>query len=464
MTYADGMPDHGQIPSSTPPSDSAPTQRWFDRPWIRKLALVCLLVALAGQIMMVFFFRQSGQDFDWHIEQGRSLLTAGSDYEHIKNWYPPGRFAINALVAWLPAPGPRLVLFPLALAAWAGTFLIWRKLARQAGLADASRADDRRATLFTLGLTFPYVMRDMDDIGLQAMLLFVLSLGVYWLVQHKQWLAGLALGLATVLKTTPILFLPVLLWKRQWVAAVAMLLAVTLLNLATAPLIGFDATLNANQQWFNRIITSAQSDDLTDVGFEPPRQQNQSLRMMIARYTTSFGPQHPIHQQDSLIGHSLYFEFGPFSAHGAKLIHTRVMLIIAAGFAWLLWGGLHTPAQTKRLIIVGCAVLPFVALISPIAWLQHFVLILPALYLVIRAGIARGGAGPWRYLGLAFVGLVILILQRDVVGRDLSLIVLSYKFDTWAVLVSVILCLSLLGRETVEVSTTNPNNRADKKS
>ena len=94
------------------------------------------------------------------------------------------------------------------------------------------------------------------------------------------------------------------------------------------------------------------------------------------------------------------------------------------------------------------AVLILALLLSPVTWTQHLVLIIPALYLVMVEGQAIRplgvlvSAGMWVYVVLA------LVLNREIVGKDLSLVLLSYHIHTLALL--LVLAIILLRRPTAD--------------
>jgi hypothetical protein len=99
-------------------------------------------------------------------------------------------------------------------------------------------------------------------------------------------------------------------------------------------------------------------------------------------------------------------------------------------------------------LLESSAVLILALLLSPVTWTQHLVLIIPALYLIAteaRAGRALGwlvSAGMGAYVVLA------LVLNRDIVGKAWSLVLLSYHIHTLALL--LVLAIILLRRPTAD--------------
>ncbi len=73
-------------------------------------------------------------------------------------------------------------------------------------------------------------------------------------------------------------------------------------------------------------------------------------------------------------------------------------------------------------------------LLSPVTWLQHLVLMMPALYLIVAEdrGVKKlGKAAPsamWAYVVLS------LVLNRELLGRETYLLLLSYHTHTLGML------------------------------
>jgi len=85
-------------------------------------------------------------------------------------------------------------------------------------------------------------------------LLFFLSAGAYAMWRGHRSASGCWLAAAATYKATPVLFLPFLLWKREWKAAGTMAGAILVLNFALpACFLGCSGALKANQ------VTSALS-------------------------------------------------------------------------------------------------------------------------------------------------------------------------------------------------------------
>jgi hypothetical protein len=73
-------------------------------------------------------------------------------------------------------------------------------------------------------------------------------------------------------------------------------------------------------------------------------------------------------------------------------------------------------------------------LFSPITWGQHCVALLPACYFVSALLIARRNLPRWMLASLSTYILFVPLLSRDLVGREMSLLLQSYHVETFAIL------------------------------
>src|SRR5205807_10148253 len=59
------------------------------------------------------------------------------------------------------------------------------------------------------------------------------------------------------------------------------------------------------------------------------------------------------------------------------------------------------------------AVTALCAILSPLCWLQHLVLVLPCLFLWMRAWLSGSSVPPWHWLLVVPLGLIGLLAHRD---------------------------------------------------
>src|SRR5262249_12878106 len=93
------------------------------------------------------------------------------------------------------------------------------------------------------------ILRDMAERGLQLALLCLVTAALVALVRGRAAWCGMWLGLATVYKVMPLVFLPYLVWKRQWKAALSMAAAVCVFSLLPGLYLGWQTNLQLHNQW-----------------------------------------------------------------------------------------------------------------------------------------------------------------------------------------------------------------------
>jgi hypothetical protein len=170
------------------------------------------------------------KDYDlWYLtglvaRQGGEIYP--TDARPFPFMYPPSAAAMLAIAS---LAGPRLFV-PLLLlansAAWIGSILlsVWLATARTLG---------RHPLVYALPslVLIPFV-HDMYLLGQPNLVLLVLMLGAFACLRTgRPWQAGSLIGLAAAIKAFPIMALGYLVWRRQWKATAASLLALVLLLL-----------------------------------------------------------------------------------------------------------------------------------------------------------------------------------------------------------------------------------------
>ena len=90
--------------------------------------------------------------------------------------------------------------------------------------------------------------------------------------------------------------------------------------------------------------------------------------------------------------------------------------------------------QAEAIAWEAAAVSLLILLVSPLTWKQHCVGVFPAFYLVSRLGTSERSLPRWI---LAFLGIYVVVLllgDRGVIGRELTLSLDSFGATTWAIL------------------------------
>jgi hypothetical protein len=413
--------------------------RWFtSRPFLRA-ALIGLAVAVLVEGYLAIVVREN--DFLWHWGFGLDFL-AGDPYGNGHDHYALARGMLNALTAWMPYRVCRSLYYVLALGGLAAVLYGWNRLANRGG-NPVPRLGLATAVLSVL-LLGPYLIRDLDECGLQLILLFFLSTALFALTAGRPIRSGFWLALAVHYKLTPALFLPYLLWKRQFRAAGSMIIFTVLLSLAPALYLGWDKTLGCHRHWLAFTARGLRQDDPSETGVEPPRHRNQSLPLAIARCCQTYPAGHPL-----ALDHPGFVQFGNLDGPAAKRVVQGSLLALAALLAWRFrktWSlqaqpG-HAPDGPTELAKEWAAVLVLCALLSPLCWLQHLVLVLPCVFLCIQTAVT-GQRPRWHGVALGLVAVITLLVHGDILGRQLFEVVMSYKPHTMTTLLLMTMVLTL---------------------
>ncbi len=449
---------------------------WHDTVWFKWVVMAVFALLIVGKSAHVLLVKNKGQDFAWHLSVGETVLN-GTPYVNpegkvVGDHYLPGRVLIDALPAILPLKGAQAVSLALMLAGMWAMVWMWGQMAN--GIRPATVGLHRGAVVLAFLLLAPWVVRDFDEAGLQFLLLAMLTVAGWCVYRGKQMAGGAWLALAITFKSTPLLFLPLLVYKRQWVAAGSTVLFVVVFNVMLPGIIwGPEKTQEAFGHWWARVREVSKGADPSENGVEPPKHQNQSLTFAMARYLQTYPPGHPlfIHEkfmdkQEPAVGdpalarpHWAFVQFLDLDKQTAKRVIMGMLGVIALGLAWRMrkrWAvkasrvqGPESSVQeegrkTRALAPEWAVACAFAVLMSPLAWLHHLTLLLPCAYLVIRDLLQSGEERRrLRWAGVIVVAVCVWVLQRDPLPRQWAVLVMSYHEDVLACLILVVMALTV---------------------
>ncbi len=416
-------------------------------PWYESRAFTRAAVGfLAGFLLFAAWqgIIQRDNDFLDHYQKGRAALEGQPlSGPH----YLPGRQVVNALLATLPYRLSRAVTFLLAIAALLAVLRDWRRLADAHNPITPTRAT-AVSLLAVLG-AFHYLWRDLDDCGLQILLLFFLTRAAMAITRGQPGRAGAWLGFAAAYKTPTLLMLGLLTYKRRWREAGWTLVWIVVCNVVLpAALFGPERTVNA---WRNvAAVQSAfgQGGDPSLNPIEPAKHQNQSLLLTLPRLVQAYPPGHPLFMAAApdtpTRPHPLFIQIAALSPASTRIVVTAVLLLLALVVAWRLRHPWRIPSADPRFAPEWAAVTAMVALLSPLCWMHHLVLLLPAMLLVLRTHL-EGRPPAWRTAIVGYGAVVMWLLVYDLLPRPVWMLVLANGFHTWAAVGIVVLVLTLPG-------------------
>lgn len=420
---------------------------WYKSRHYQRAIVIGLLVTAIVYGYVAIFCRRN--DFDCHVAFGSDFLN-GDPYKRAGNIYPLGRAMMNAALALPNYYVARTACYTTAVIGLAASLLFWL---RMAGRDRAIESTKRLPVVFaTLVALLPFVFRDLDECGLQLILLSILSSAAYAWHTGRYRLCGFCLALGVVYKATPLLFLPFLLWKREWKSAAWMAVFTLALSLLPAVYLGWDEMVAANKQWCQDsayIMTHTPDAYPSNPFAEIPKTQNLSLTAALARYLETYEPGHPLN-----LKHPLFFQFGDLPVVQAKLAVRTIILTLGAVIAWKFrhrWRQPEQAGQMPREWAVACL---FTAILSPVCWQQHLVLAIPCVFVIMYEIAVDARRQMWRTAVLGVCGAIFLFSRHDVAGRENALLLYSYKFDTLALLAIVFTAMSIPKSQQVPCEET----------
>lgn len=404
------------------------TPRWL--PAVRRAAIgLCALIVCVQFIRLTVHLKG---DFDVHWESGRRLATGealyaakgGGDKLGHNYPYPPFWALVHVPLTWLPMPMAmaQLLIYPLFVLAAVCLIKTLNRLTE-----SHEPVNESQLFLVVAGAVFfssRFLVRDMPECGVNLALVALSWLAVAFWVRGRDWAGGWCLGLAISLKCTPALFWAWFLWKRQWRIAGITLVSTAVFTVSPISLMGVSTYVETMAVWTGNAWRGVGETHPAYgvLGDEPL--QNISLRPAIARYLTLLPEGHR-----SRIDH-------PWFVDGLNLSPILAGWLIKAALAALV---LFTAYQFRRpaddrsdpaWLWEAAAVSVMILLLSPITWGQHCVGVLPAFYLLTRRRVSGKDLPVWTKTVIWVYVLGILLLNRQVLGRDLTYLLDSYRFPT----------------------------------
>jgi alpha-1,2-mannosyltransferase len=262
----------------------------------------------------------------------------------------------------------------------------------------------------------------MVECGVNLALVAVTWLAIYLWTRRREWLGGLCLGLVISLKCTPLAFLGYFLWKRQWKMAIATVAATVLFSLLPALWMGATPYADAMRLWASYARRGLTEQDPNSGVLGDEKVQNLSLRPALAALVSARAG------ETSAADFAQHWALPPATA---GIVIKTALAALALAVAWQFRRKITD--RRDPVVLWECAIVSIAVLLySPITWTQHCVGILPAMYLLALSAQLPGRVPRWAWLVLAGYALAILVLNRAVLGRELSLALMSYHVHAWS--------------------------------
>ncbi|MBZ0215864.1 MAG: glycosyltransferase 87 family protein [Fimbriimonadaceae bacterium] len=397
----------------------------------RKMAIGLALLIAAVEFYYAVFLRVG--DFEVHRVFGRNFIDRAPYLN--ANVYLLPRLMFDAVPALMNYYAGRAIFYLAAIGGLVYCIHSWAQMAQ--ARFPLPPAEVFKANVIAVAILSPLLLRDLDECGLQILLLVLLTLAARSFLAGKKTRSGFYLALAIAYKSTPLLFLPFLLWKRQWHVSAALTGWLVVVAVLPAAWLGWDETLAAYAKWWHQMQDVLQtSEAYPSLGsLEPPKQQNLGLRALIARFIETYPDGHPLN-----LGHPLFVQFGDLGPETAKRVVYGIVLLLGAAIAWRFRRPWPRSESRGGFVVEWAVACLFVGLLSPAAWMQHLIVGFPVVLLAVRAAFVLPRSF-FRIAGVVLIAALILLTKQFLVGGDLKLVLLSYKPDTFALLLAAALAV-----------------------
>jgi alpha-1,2-mannosyltransferase len=397
----------------------------------RWLILAAVVVFAANWVRVI---KRPMGDFARHWRFGDRFLHGAFLYEGgLHSPYPPFWAMASSALTVGPYPLVRAVLYPFGLVPLAILLtVLHRCTARRLPLVGEPRF---WATTLALVLASRFLIRELPECGTNLAIVALAWVGLWLWMRRREGAGALALGLSIALKCTPALFLAYLSWKRQW--RMVALTVVAALAFTVAPTLRMGPRSYADHcgAWLGRICRGVTEPNPLYGVLNDEKLGNISLRPALGRLLTAAAPGHASHLDHPLRLPSLGLD--PVSA---GVIARALTIGLLVSFAAAI--GRRIDRDDELTIAWECAAVSLLMLlVSPITWRQHCVAALPATYLIARTFIATGPPRLWMRHLLALYVVLVLILDRGLIGKELTEVLDGYGATTWALVGLVLVTL-----------------------
>jgi hypothetical protein len=400
--------------------------------------LVIATVVVVSQWVRVFDdFAED--DFRVHWAFGQRFLAGEYLYQIGHTPYPPFWGMVCAPLSLLPRRWSHVLAYPIGVVSLGCLVLVLHRLTRKLYPLGAERLF--WVTTLALALSSRFVIRELPECGPNLLMVALAWVAVALWRQGRDVLGGACLGLAVAMKCTQALFVPYFMLKRQWKMVAASTVFTVLFSLA--PVVRQGPSLYALhlKTWVANCGNGLRQADPSIGVLGPEPVWNVALRPTLARFLMRLPPGHT-----GRIDSSWRAEWLDLSPPHAGLLIRAIMISLAVGIAWRF----RRPARQRdqeAILWEGAVVSLMIVLYSPITWRQHCVAVLPALYLITRSAACRGRLPGWMRGALGVYIVLVLLLDRGIVGRDITRVLDSFGATTWSLSLLLTVTLGCHARE-----------------
>ena len=348
-------------------------------------------------------------------------------------------------------PGPGAVVWTLFKGVLAG----WILVLLMGVLSRSGPAPPSIAWPILVVLLAQVVHLDLTHANTNLLVLVTLGAALVALDRDRPWLGGHLLGLAVVLKLTPLLFLPWLVWQRRWRVAVAMLLGILVYaEILPGLLLGFERNHDLLAAWYDQMIHPFVAGK--QVTYMQTGYMNQSLTGVLHRV---LGDGLAVAEQPQRGVEAMRVGFVAWETRTVTWI-VRIASVIAV--ALLCWGTRRRDdARRGAGLVRAFAQVTLVMLfVSERSWRTHYVTLAFGLAYLLQIALDREAARKRRHLaGFALVTSLVTHhgIFDELFGKRVALALESYGVYLLGGLVVFAVLLSLAPRPRPSGSSPAPH-------
>jgi hypothetical protein len=380
------------------------------------LFLICCVLLIADVLVPEIWGHGKSKDYPLWYWAGQQVLEGRDLYPNDPSAYfafiyPPLPAVLLAIPAWFGKIVLYTCLALLNVVAW------WTTAQLSHAMTGSGKTPNQWLYFLPGAVTISFVF-DMFDLGQPNLMLLALMLYGFFLIrEQRSWLGGSMFALATAIKVFPVAVLPYLVWRRQWAAAVSMIVFTLVFSyVVPAPVRGFERNAAELKTWYQAMVGSS-----SEKGFGQRDEQNwswvnQSIIAMTHRLTRPLNynqddPSKPVPVRTMNIV--------DISFKAANLVVLAVSGLLGLGFLLVMPRKERrtTRSDAEELGILFC----LMTVASPLARQYYFIwLFFPVTVLMHRAAFdPRPRVRLWTWLALALSG-ILMLLSLPPFPRDLQ--------------------------------------------
>jgi hypothetical protein len=216
-------------------------------------------------------------------------------------------------------------------------------------------------------LALPVIISNLETAQVNIFLLFLLLLALFAVRHRRDVAAGVILGVITAVKLTPGLFIAYFAWKRAW-GVVAGATIGLVMGWVVLPILAFgvEGYVDVTRAWFG-VVHRFVTEGIVAEGAVGFRHTNQSLSAAIHRHLS--------HVAADAHRENFYLNVVNLAPAAVEWLVRAAQVAIVVALAWI--GRSRLTARDDPRLPIEYGLLAIATLwLSPISWINHYVILL----------------------------------------------------------------------------------------